>query len=296
MEKLDASRSCRPYRSGLAFIVVTAAACACTPAVLTRLVDAQRLGAALHVAFSRSIDAGNRAVMATDDELAADATREARELMATVERHRAELEKLLQSLGYQGDLRQLDAFRARFEEYRHLTDDVMTLVLENTNVKAQRLAFGPAAEAAELLGSALEASTATATGADGCWAREQAWRARAAVLEIRALLPRHIAESEDAAMSAMETQMTAAAGVARAAVNALGPRLPAASSQLQSAGASLDHFLTLHAEIIDLSRRNSNVRALALSLGRRRMLAADAEAELDALEKALAQHAFTATR
>ena len=90
--------------------------------------------------------------------------------------------------------------------------------------------------------------------------------------------------------------MTAAAGVARAAVDALGQSLPAASSQLRSAHAALDRFMALHGEIVDLSRRNSNLRALALSLGRRRVLAADAEAQLDALEKGLAQHDFTATR
>ena len=145
-------------------------------------------------------------------------------------------------------------------------------------MKAQRLAFGPATEAADAFHAALDAAVEAATPAEACRAQELAWRAWAAVLEIRALHPRHIAEPEDAKMTAMEARMTAAAGVARAAVDALGQRLPAASSQLRSAQAALDRFMALHDEIVDLSRRNSNVRALALSLGRRRVLAADAEA------------------
>jgi hypothetical protein len=167
---------------GVAFVAFAASVFACSPAVLTRLVEAQRLGSALHVAFSRTTAAGDRAVMATDDETAAAAVDEARALMATVDRHQTELEESLQTLDYQGDLRQLAAFKTRFEEYRRLTEDVLTRVLENTN------------------------------------------------------------------------------------------------------------------EIVDLSRRNSSVRALALSLGRRRVLSADAEAQLDALGKGLAQHEFTATR
>lgn len=54
--------------------------------------------------------------------------------------------------------------------------------------------------------------------------------------------------------------------------------------------------MAVQVEIIDLSRRNSNVRALALSLGRKRTLAAECDAELQALREALAQHEFGATR
>jgi hypothetical protein len=297
MDTHHASRSRALGRSGgVALVALAVSAFACSPAVLTRLVEAQRLGSALHVAFSRTTAAGDRAVMATDDETAAAAVDEARALMAAVDRHRTELEEVLQALTYQGDLRQLAAFKTRFEEYRRLTEDALTLVLENTNVKAQRLAFGPATEAADAFHAALDVALEAATPAEACRARELAWRAWASVLEIRALHPHHIAEPEDAKMSVMEARMTAAAGVARAAVDALGQSLPAASSQLRSAHAALDRFMALHGEIVDLSRRNSNVRALALSLGRRRVLAADAEAQLDALEKGLAQHDFTATR
>ena len=44
-----------------------------------------------------------------------------------------------------------------------------------------------------------------------------------------------------------------------------------------------------------LSRRNSDVTSLALSPGRRRVVAADCEAQLQALEDAIGKHAFTAT-
>ena len=54
--------------------------------------------------------------------------------------------------------------------------------------------------------------------------------------------------------------------------------------------------MAIHAEIVTLSRRNSNVRSLALSLGRKRTVTAECEDALRALEQALATHEFTATR
>jgi hypothetical protein len=54
--------------------------------------------------------------------------------------------------------------------------------------------------------------------------------------------------------------------------------------------------MSIHKEIITLSRRNSDVRSLALSLGDKRKVTAECEAHLQALEDALAKHEFSATR
>jgi hypothetical protein len=58
----------------------------------------------------------------------------------------------------------------------------------------------------------------------------------------------------------------------------------------------LDRFSDLNKQIISLSRRNSNVRSLALSLGKKRMLTARCEESLHALQAALGRRAFTGTR
>jgi hypothetical protein len=107
----------------------------------------------------------------------------------------------------------------------------------------------------------------------------------------------HIADAPDAAMTQMETQMTASAARAQEALNELRGMPPSTSrGQLDMGAAALDRFLSIHKEIITLSRRNSDVRSLALSLGEKRKVTAECEAHLQALEEALAQHEFTATR
>lgn len=67
------------------------------------------------------------------------------------------------------------------------------------------------------------------------------------------------------------------------------------SGRADAVGA-LDRFTAIHKEIIKLSRRNSEVRSLSLSLGRKRTITAQCEDRLRALEEALAKHQFTATR
>ena len=98
-------------------------------------------------------------------------------------------------------------------------------------------------------------------------------------------------------MTQLEGQMTASAVLARKALDELRSTLSSeAASQLGAATAALDRFMSIHKEIITLSRRNSEVRSLALSLGRKRTVTAECEAHLQALAEALAKHEFTATR
>ena len=179
--------------------------------------------------------------------------------------------------------------------YRRLNEDTLSLVLENTNVRAQRLSFGPSVEAADAFHRAIDTAGRQAPEPVGCAAGEQGARAWASVLEIRALYPRHIAEAEDAEMIRMEAAMAGAAAGARASLEWLARQLPDSRS-LEEARTALDRFMAVHAEILDLSRRNSNVRALALAIGRKRTVAADAEAQLIAVEEGLKAHELSATR
>jgi hypothetical protein len=118
-----------------------------------------------------------------------------------------------------------------------------------------------------------------------------------AVREMQVLQAPHIAEAEDAAMTRMEKQMATSEGVARHAIETLDSLVPLTSRpQLSATIAALDGFMRLNAEIIVLSRRNSNVRSLALSLGQKRMLTAQCDETLRALQDSLAKRGFSGTR
>jgi hypothetical protein len=98
-------------------------------------------------------------------------------------------------------------------------------------------------------------------------------------------------------MTRMEATMKASETAARKALDALKDLLPAtAAPQLTAAADALDRLTTVNAEIVTLSRRNSNVRSLSLSLGKKRTVTAECDDILQALEESLATHHFAATR
>ena len=156
--------------------------CASPKAALTKLIEARQLASELHVQFTKGSDAANRAVMADTDEASAAAADEARRATQTVEQTIETLRGTLQSLGYASDVQLVDGFEKRFAEYRQLDDEILPLAVENTNLKAQRLSFGPGREAAEAFGHALDKAVKS-----GRMSEAIAARARIAVLEIQVL-------------------------------------------------------------------------------------------------------------
>ena len=98
-------------------------------------------------------------------------------------------------------------------------------------------------------------------------------------------------------MTGMEKRMATAEAAARRGLETLVSVVPPETrTRLTTATAALDRFMSVNAEIIVLSRRNSNVRSLALSLGQKRTLTAKCEETLHALQDALGKRGFGGTR
>jgi len=265
--------------------------------VLTDQVEARRLGADIRVQFTMAADAANRAVMADTDEASKAAAEDALKARQQVERDANGLEPILKKLGYTSDLRNLDEFKKQFDEYKKLDDETLDLAVENTNLKAQRLSFTTGQAAVDAFRTALDSLPAVARPNDRTRVEALCARAAAAALSIQVVQARHIAESDDQAMTKMEEQMARADAAARKELVELRPLIPqAGSSALTDATAALDQLKMVNAEIVRLSRRNTNVRSLALALGQKHSIRAKCEAALQALSDSLAQHEFKATR
>ena len=194
--------------AGMVFLAVgTLAAAACNaPMVLTQQVEARRLASDLQVQFTKAADAANRSVMSDTDDAATAAARDAEQATQAVLRDVDQLQSILMSMGYSEELRFLDTFKGRFAEYQELDAEILPLAVENSNLKAQQLSFGPAREAANAFRASLEAAAKMARPAEASRVDALAARAIASVLEIQVLQAPHIAESEDAAMTRMESR------------------------------------------------------------------------------------------
>ena len=281
-----------------AVMIATASGCISEPeTALERLIESRRLASDLVVQMTKASEASNRAVMADTYEASLAFAREAEAANQAVEKDVTALDPILRGLGYANETQLLQEFNSRFAEYRALDRTILQLAVENTNLKAQRLSYGPAQQAATAFQDSLGRITALDPAKDSWRVKALAATALAALREIQVLQAPHIAEADETAMTRIETQMATEEAAARSALATLMTVTPPASRpQLDAATAALDRFMGINAQIIELSRRNTNVRSLGLTLGRKRLLAAECEDALRTIDESLARHGSQATR
>jgi hypothetical protein len=276
-------------------VVLAVAAAGCggnVNAALQQLSEARRLSAELLVEFTKADDAANRAVMADTDEASVAFAKEADESKQAVQKDLDALAPLIDHLGYADEGHLLTEFTARFGQYRDLDRNILDLAVQNTNLKAQRLSFGPAQAAAEAFRSALDGLEA-ADRKDTWQVRALASQAELGLSQIEILQPPHIADADDQVMSRLEARMAASESAARRTLATLQPLVAAASRpQLAAAAMELDRFMTINTQIVGLSRQNTNVRSLILSLNQKRPLVDSCEESLRALQNALAKRGY----
>jgi len=266
-------------------------------AALEQQAEARRLAAGALIEFTKATDASNRAVMADTDEASVAFAHEAEQATQAVRRDTEALAPLLRDLGYSNETRLLEQFVSRFAEYQAMDRRILDLAVENTNLKAQRLSFGPAQEAADTFRDSLAAVVPSAPAKDKWRVEALVATAVGTVREIQILQAPHIADADEAVMTHMEKRMGTSETAARSAVETLATLVPPSSRpKIAAAIAALDRFMDLNAQIIALSRRNTNVRSLALALDQKRTLTAACSESLHALQDALAKRGYTGTR
>jgi len=263
---------------------------------LTRVSRAREVVADLTVQFTMASDAANRSVMADTDEASVEFAKESRASAAAVQQDITRLRETLTTLAYQPEDALLTEFANNFVEYQKLDDSILGLAVENTNLKAQRLAFGPAQDAANEFRDALHAITPANSG--------DAWRVEALVAtalltvrEIQVLQAPHIANADEAVMTKMEQQMSTSQTAARKSLDELrSVSAPSSRAAIGKAASALNRFFELNTQLIALSRRNSNVRSLMLSLDEKRRLTVTCQENLRALQEALAKRGYSGIR
>ena len=242
----------------------------------------------MQVNLASASEAEKNAVMAAADDSKAFAD-QARAASAEVERGYRELDGLLKSSDMPGERTLLEQFAQSFGEFRRIDSELLTLATKNSNLKAYGLAFGPAAHAMGEMHDALSGLIAAkGKSAEAAKISLLAFRAQTSALRIQALLAPHIAEEREEKMDLLEASMGKEEAQVHQALDALKaiPRL-SDDKDLSSAVASYDRFSKLKTEIIALSRENTNVRSLAISLHQKRKVTLICQETLSALKQAI---------
>ncbi|MBI5535521.1 MAG: hypothetical protein HY898_22515 [Deltaproteobacteria bacterium] len=310
MAALEATSACKkttrsdPWRrwSGALVLVAFLAALlsGCSKAQeswFTRVAEARRVASDLRVQFNKAADASNRSVMADTDDASIAYAAEAVQAREAIHRDAEALVPLLEALDYRAEMQHLEDFRRSFEEYEKMDRAILLLAVENTNLKAQKLAFGPERAAADDFAAAMGAFLRATSAKSSCKAAAVGFGAAAALREIQSLEAPHISEPDEAAMTRMERQMDELEASVRSALSELSSLADATTSRhLAAANAALERFNQIRGTIIALSRKNTNVRSLALSLGDKRKVVSACDSSLAALQDKLAHEKLSATR
>jgi hypothetical protein len=237
----------------------------------------------IHLNLAASAESEKSAVMAITDEDSQTFADSARAATAAAEQARRELEGLPIPDGSPAERNLLAQFSQAFTELQRVDKELLDLAVKNTNLKASSLAFGPAAAAVNEMDVSL-ASLPT----DDVKVLRLAGNARIAVLRLQALLPPHIAEENGQKMDEMEAHMAKEDVEVRRSLEALStlPNL-AGNTDLKAATSTYMRFSEIRAQILTLSRENTNVRSLTMSLTQKRKVMALCQDVLAALKQAI---------
>ncbi|MGO9834051.1 MAG: MCP four helix bundle domain-containing protein [Polyangiaceae bacterium] len=243
----------------------------------------------MQVDLASASEAEKSAVLASTDQDSRTFVDQARTASERVEQERRELRELLAAGGTQGERELLAQVTAAFADFQSVDSDLLALAVKNTNVKAYSLAFGPAATAVKEMSDALTRLVdANADASDAKAVMLLAFGAQLGALRIQVLLPPHIAEESDKKMDELESLMAAQDNQVRKSFDGLVAisRLRT-DSDLAIATARYAEFSTMRMQILALSRENTNVRSLSISLNQKRKVMLVCRAALSALQEAI---------
>jgi len=239
----------------------------------------------MRLALASASEAEKSAVLAVTDEDSQKFADQARAATTEVEQGGKELAELVQASGTSNEKDLLAQFSKVFVEFQRIDSDLLVLAVKNTNLKAYSLAFGPAADALPEMDTALSrVVTKSAATPEARNIALLAFGAQTAALRLQALLAPHIAEESDQKMDELEARMSKEDQTVRRYLDGLA-KLPEFSgdADLETARSSYAKFSEIRTQILALSRENTNLRSLAISLNQKRkvmLLCQDALASL----------------
>ena len=244
-----------------------------------------------------SAEAEKSAVMADTDEDSQSFAEQSLQASRKVEEARRAFEPLMD--GNRQESQRFGEFTQCWEKLQTIDHEVLSLAVQNTNLKALRLSFGPAADDIKRMEQSLNQFMDVISSApDALSLTRLASQAMVATLNVYALHAPHIAESNPVRMEEMEKQMHQFDAQVTQALQALqGQKEEVGKQLLDEAWESSKEFQKITAEIVTLSRNNSNIRSFALSLGQKRTMTAECQDMLTALRETVQQGmTYKATR
>ncbi len=243
----------------------------------------------MRLALASASEAEKSAVLAITDQDSQTFAGQARTATAIVEQARRELGELLKTGGTQGEKELFNQFSELFAEFQRIDNDLLDLAVKNTNIKAYSLAFGPATSALNEMNVAL--TQLIASNADSLEERQVmllTYDTEISGLLLQTLIPPHIAEESDQKMNELEVLMNKEDKQIRKNLDELTVlQKLKQNANLATAVSSYARFSKIKTQILALSRENTNVKSLSISLNQKRKVMLLCQDTLDKLQQAI---------
>ena len=248
-------------------------------AAVTTLAEKKKILLQMRFDLLKSVEMEKNAVMAITDEESKEYATLSRNASASVEKSFAEFNTLKTSLSNPGDEKTLLEFSSCWQELHAIDQIILESAIQNANIKATHLSNEKGSELIDLLEKQLE--IIRQQNIDTPHQEEIGallYHIMLSTTKIHSLHSPHISEAHTESMEKIELQIkTEESKVLQGFEQLMEITLPQTRQPVDTAKQQFLQFAELTAKVIELSRQNSNITSLTLSLGKKRILAAQCD-------------------
>ena len=257
-----------------------------------------QLATSMRINFLKNVEAEKNAVLATTDDASEMFADKARKTSNQVEEERKELAAIILHDGVSKEQQIMSEFDSFWVEFRKLDDEILKLATQNSNLKAQKLSSTRFSDDVQSFYKSLKnlIDQDLRDNQPG-YISLYAYESITAAFQIFALQKAHIEEADDAKMDQMEHEMKTCSYTAEKALQLLR-RLPelSADENLKNAESTYQQMIEVNAEILKLSRLNTNMKSSEMSLGKIRLITDKCQEILGVLQNTVESRQFEGTK
>lgn len=266
--------------------------------VVSRTIEINDLISQIRINLLKSSEVEKAAVMADTDELSRQLAANAIAINKDIDIKRQELMHLVHENVSASELKLMNEFNVCWNQFRKIDDVLLNFAIENTNIKALSLSTTKGYSLFTIFEKNLINIINTSIDAkNNNEIIRLASDALEAALKIQYLHGPHISAANDSNMDTIETNIKELDATVRSALNKLSELvMDDAQASVRDAISAYDHFMVVTAEVLRLSRQNTNVRSFELSLGRKRKVTAECDEILSSLQELVRSKPLEATR
>lgn len=254
--------------------------------------------ARMRINLLKSVEAEKMAVMADTDESSRVNAVDSQKAADALEKDRLELGLLIRKDPVDREMKLFQEFERCWGDFRKIDQVLLDFAVKNTNIKAAHLSFLKGGEAVKDFEEALKRLISNqASNKEDPQIERLVSEALVAGIKIHYLHSPHIAAANDEQMDNIEKDIKQNEAVIAKALTRLALLVPEKKrTSLQKAKTAYGELSQITAQVIDLSRQNTNIKSFELSLGRKRKITAQCDEILKSLEEVVRSRSFKATR